>query len=69
MDRNFDYTREDIEKIAWDLILVLAKRGYFDLMFMDSETETYVSNKLECLYLQGRLQGREDCKQICNEVF
>ena len=64
-----DYSREDIEGIADTMIFNMVRMGYPDWVFMDMEFKTYIADKLEYVYLQGRLKGREDCRQIANEVF
>lgn len=69
MEFDRDYSREDIEKEAVRMLVNLGQMGYAELMFFDYEMVTYIADKLECMYLQGRVQGREDCKQIANEVF
>lgn len=64
-----DYNREDIEGIADTMIFYMVRMGCPDWMRADVELKTYLADKLEYVYLQGRLQGREDCKQIADEVF
>ena len=64
-----DYSREDIEGIADTMIFNMVRLGCPDRLFINFELKNYLADKLEYMYLQGRLQGREDCKQIANEVF
>ena len=69
MEFGRDYNREDIEGIADTMIFYMVRLGCPDWLFVNTELKTYLANKLEYVYLQGRLQGREDCKEIAEEVF